>query len=522
MCVERMNAVGLQELVELFGGRLEGEPTAAVRDLQLDSRQVMEGDLFVALPGTRDDGGRYIADAASRGAVAVLTPHEYGHRAASKGPELPVWLHLDAQRVAGLAAAHLQGRPAEELRMAGVTGTNGKTTVSHLLGHLLQSASMEPAVLGTAGNRLAGGLGLESTHTTPDAPTLQRLLARHLAAGGRSVSMEVSSHALVQQRTAGVEFDVAIFTNLTREHLDYHGDMESYANAKARLFDQLGRHSAAVLNIDDPAWARMAEAARTAGARVVTYSTRSRADLVADRLTTDPSGLRFILSGMGIESTGVRLPLRGRYNVENALAATAAALLMGASPDHALAGLATSTPAPGRLESIPVPKGRGFQLFVDYAHSPDALERVLRELRGHLAEREDGGRLLCVFGCGGDRDRGKRPLMGAASARWADLTILTTDNPRSEDPAAICRDIVEGIPEGARRARVTRELDRREAIALAISEARPGDVVLVAGKGHEGTQQLAGGDALAFDDRAVARALLGLGGDAGGPSEPAP
>ena len=525
-------AARLDELVRRLGGSLEPEGSPArrpasapgagatfarggpeVRDVALDSRRVRCGDLFVAVPGARDDGLRHVPEALSRGAVAVLTPPGaalFPARAAVPGLEVAHWVHPDPLRACARAAAIVHGDPARGLVLAAVTGTNGKTTTVHVLGHLLRRAGLEPAVLGTAGHRLAGNQHLGASHTTPDAPELARLLRRHADAGGRSLAMEVSSHALEQQRTAGLDFDVAVFTNLTREHLDYHGDMHRYARAKARLFEGLRPGAAAVINVDDPAWRTMSAAAEGARARVVTYSTRHEADLRASRPSTDPAGTRFELDGMGIFSTDLRLPLRGRYNVENALAAAAAARLMGASPSEILEGLATTSSAPGRLE--PIPSGaRGFAVFVDYAHSPDALERVLVTARELVAGHGATGRLIVVFGCGGDRDRGKRAPMGRAAAELADVAVVTSDNPRGEDPAAIADAVLAGFSEheraGARGAEVRVELDRRRAIALALSLARSGDVVLVAGKGHEATQEI-GGERLPFDDRAVVREVL--------------
>ncbi|MFT4537643.1 MAG: UDP-N-acetylmuramoyl-L-alanyl-D-glutamate--2,6-diaminopimelate ligase [Planctomycetota bacterium] len=512
--LEQNSTPSLTRLIERFGGHLVGRAdSVSIGDVRLDSRAVQGGDLFAALPGAVVDGVRFAPDAADRGAAALLTPSGRGLRAAylTRG-RLPVWEHDEPRRVAGLVAGDLLGNPTQHLRVCGITGTNGKTTTAHLCGQLLENASLEPAIFGTAGHRLAGGERLDASHTTPGAPTLQRLCARHLARGGRSVVMEVSSHGLMQERTAGVDFDVAVFTNLTREHLDYHGDMQAYGSAKARLFAELQAGRTAVLNRDDPFWLELARVCDQAGARVVTYSvtdtTRSQGELVASRLRIDPEGSRFVLNGMGIEPTEIRLPLLGRYNVENALAATAAALLLGASPAHALSGLATISPAPGRLEPIDV-GGRGFQLYIDYAHSPDALDRVMRALRANLESQPGNAaharRLIVVYGCGGDRDVGKRPAMGRVVAGLADIAILTTDNPRSEDPSMIASEVIEGL--GKTDTRPELVLDRRAAIARAVEVARDGDIILVAGKGHE-CVQVVGDDVRSFDDRAVAMEVL--------------
>jgi UDP-N-acetylmuramoyl-L-alanyl-D-glutamate--2,6-diaminopimelate ligase len=510
-----MVMVDLERLVERLGGDLEapgslvpgalvpgskaGQRTE-VLDVELDSRRVEAGALFCALPGTRADGARFVDDAVARGAAAILTPGRL-----AGGAPVPSWVHPDARRVAGMAASICQGEPSRELFVAAVTGTNGKTTTAHLIGELLAACGRVPAVLGTAGHRLAGpgsaagssGERLPASHTTPDAPELQRLLARHRAAGGDSVALEMSSHALDQERHAGLDIDAAVFLNLSRDHLDYHGDMEQYAAAKERLFAALRPGGHAIDHVDDPASHRMARAARRAGAEVHTISARSRADLWASRLQADAGGSFFTVVGMGI-STRVRLSAPGRFNVENALAALAVVLTSGASPSSALEGLATASPAPGRLE--PVPGARGFRVLVDFAHTEDALARVLDTLRAVTA-----GRLICVFGAGGDRDPGKRAPMGRAVGERADLAIVTSDNPRGEDPARIADEVEVGLVGTA--AAVERVLDRRLAIRRALEAAREGDVVLVAGKGHETTQEL-GGRKLAFDDRRVVAELL--------------
>jgi UDP-N-acetylmuramoyl-L-alanyl-D-glutamate--2,6-diaminopimelate ligase len=494
----------LAEFVQALGG--SAPPLAGggpqIAGVHLDSRRVGAGDLFAALPGTRDDGARFAADAVARGAAAILAPHPMDVAA-------PVWVHPDARRIAGEAAALAYGEPSSSMFVVGVTGTNGKTTTAHLAGHLLRSAGRRPAVLGTTGNRLADGKLLAATHTTPDAPALQRLLVAHRELGGDSVALEASSHALDQERTAGVAFDVAIFTNLTRDHLDYHGDLERYAAAKERLFLSLRPGANAVIHADDPAAERMARAAQSRGARVLTYSARLRGDLVASALKSDLSGTQIVIFGMGISRTNLRLPLAGRHNVENALAAAAAALLSGASPSDVLGGLASASPAPGRLE--PVETGeRGFRVLVDYAHSEDALANVCRAVRGAL-EGTPGrsgrrGRLIVVFGCGGDRDRGKRAPMGRVVNELADLAIVTSDNPRSEDPMAIIDEVLVGMEPGIADRRV--EPDRRRAIETAVQNARTGDVVLIAGKGHE-TTQIVGERVLEFDDRRIAAEVLG-------------
>ncbi|HUR28730.1 MAG TPA: UDP-N-acetylmuramoyl-L-alanyl-D-glutamate--2,6-diaminopimelate ligase [Planctomycetota bacterium] len=489
----------MSELLARHGGAclpaLEGHGPD-VGGVQVDSRVVQPGDLFAALPGSVADGSRFVSEALDRGAVAVLSPKALPNASA----RVPNWIHAAARRVAGKSAADLHGNPSQGMFVVAVTGTNGKTTTAHLTGQLLERVGRRPAVLGTAGNRLADGVWFGASHTTADAPALQALLARHKALAGDSVALELSSHALDQERHAGLEISVAQFTNLTQDHLDYHGDMARYSAAKEALFSGLRHGAHAVINQDDATAERMAAAARSAGAKVHTYSTRSRADLWADDVESDPQGTRFWIQGMGILRTRVRLPLWGEFNVSNALAALAAVLLSDASPADCLAGLASVSPAAGRLERVD-DGGRGVTLLVDYAHSEDALRKVLATLRAHLAP---GARLVCVFGCGGDRDRTKRPRMGAAVAELADIAVVTSDNPRSEDPAAIAAQIVAGMQSGAEP---LVELDRRAAIALALAEARPGDIVLVAGKGHESTQTV-GKVAHPFDDRIVLAELV--------------
>lgn len=490
--------VRLSELAQLHGGRLigaAGDPE--VLDVEQDSRRVRAGALFAALAGAREDGARFVADARARGACAVLCAELPGDAG------LPVWRHPQPRRAVGLAAAEVHGHPSRALFVVGITGTNGKTTIAWLTAQLLESVGLAPAVLGTVTNRLAGGLEIPATHTMADAPQLQRLLAQHRERGGKSVALEVSSHGLAQERDAGLELSVGVFSNLTRDHLDYHGTLEAYADAKARLFEHLGPRATAVIHAGVDGAERMTAAARDAGARIVTYSVGSRADLSATRVRPEAGGTRLNVQGMGVADTELFLPLVGRHNVENALAAFAAALLSGASPAALLQGLAAVHPAPGRLQSVDT-RGRPFHVYVDYAHTADGLARVLGALRESLAGA-GRGRLLCVFGCGGNRDKGKRAPMGAAVDAGADVAILTSDNPRDEEPEAIIRDVLPGLRE--RRAALHVEPDRRAAIELALSLARAGDIVVIAGKGHERVQTVRGVDH-PFDDAAVAAEVL--------------
>ena len=498
--------VRLADLAERCGGEVLGEAGVEVRDVRLDSRAVRKGELFAALPGTLADGAAYVAQAKKRGAVAVLSPEPLGEELG-----LPNWVHPEARRAAGLAAAEVQDHPARDQFTVAVTGTNGKTTVAHLAADLLRATGHKPGLSGTVEVRLHGAEASPATHTTPDAPELQRLCRRNLRARGDSFVLEASSHALDQERLAGLELDVAVFTNLGRDHLDYHSDLESYARAKERLFEHLKPGGTAVIHAADPASERMLAAAKRRTDRVVTYGVGSSYDLSAVLHDAGPSGSHVFLEGMGIPRTGLFLPLVGRHNVENALAALAATLLLEASPSRALEGLASISPPPGRLERVDTPNHR-FQVFIDYAHTPEALANVLGTLRGLMEHPEDGedhalieGRLLCLFGCGGDRDTEKRAPMGAVVGEYADLAIVTSDNPRHEDPDAIIRDVLLGFEDSP--ADVVVEPDRRAAIRQALRLAEPNDVLLIAGKGHE-TWQNVRDKRLPFEDRKVVREEL--------------
>ena len=500
--------VRLSHLVDALGGSCMPEPIGTldpdIRDVHIDSRRIgqMEsdgsGDLFAALPGLNVDGARFVPEALDRGASAVLSPARVTE--VSDRALFPNWVHPAARRVAGEAAAMVHGYPSRATRVVGITGTNGKTTVAHFVGHLARAAGLKPAVIGTVGYHLWGGDKRPALHTTPDASELQRLLSDNLAHGGDACALELSSHALHQERAAGLELDVAVFTNLSRDHLDYHMSMEAYLDAKASIFRLLKADGTAAIHVDDSdnPWAQqMIAAAKTVGARVVTFGTGSRCDLCVSRVLYGSEGIELFLDGMGILGKRLKLPLVGRHNLENATAAIAAVLLMGASPTRVLEGLATVSSPPGRME--PVDTGtRGFACYVDYAHTPDALGQTLEALRPLV--RADG-RLIVVFGCGGDRDSGKRAPMGATAAQVADVVIVTSDNPRDEEPKDIAHEVARGASEGDAEVHVI--VERRAAIGHALGLACEGDVVLIAGKGHETWQQLRG-QKLPFDDRRVA------------------
>ncbi len=443
--------------------------------------QVGVDDVFVAIAGARVDGHDRVA---GLDVAAVVVEREVeprpGVALVRVAATRPVLAHLSA------AALDYPGRTVPTV---GITGTNGKTSTTFLLAAIARAAGLVPGIVGTTGHFI-GDEEIESTHTSPSAPVFQGLLARMRDAGVGLCAVEASSIGLADWRCDAVPFRAAVFTNLTRDHLDWHGTMEAYAIAKARLFHEL-LEGTAVLNAEDPAVEQM----RPRGRPAWTFSTTGPADLRATPTQTSWAGIEADVRtprGAG----RLALPLVGQHNLQNALGALGAALAMGIDLDVALAGLATAAGAPGRLERVPTE--RGFAVFVDYAHTDDALTRVLAELR-----RLRPHRIICVFGCGGDRDRGKRPLMGAAVAAGADVTVLTSDNPRSEDPLSIIADVVAGLGSGARYV----EPDRALAIRLALGLAGPGDVVLIAGKGHERTQELATGK-VPFDDRAVAREVL--------------
>lgn len=472
--------------IETGAGELPGIEISGVAH---DSRAVSRGDLFVAMRGERYDGRAFAAAAVEKGAAAVL-----GESSVSEGEGLAVpWLSTpDPRSLLGLLASRAYGHPDRELLLAGVTGTNGKSTTATLLTAILAEATGKPAgFIGTLGYRL-GGNPFPGERTTPEASDLFRTLREMRDQGAAGVAMEVSSHALALHRVDGVSFDVGVFTNLTRDHLDFHGDMESYFAAKRRLFEHLKPGGRAVVNLDDPYGRRLAE--EVPGA--LTYGKGGQVAPLAVEMST--AGIRATLQTSRGELS-FHSPLLGRFNLENLLAAAAGAEGMGLAHEAIAAAFSAQRPIAGRME--PVDRGQPFPVFVDYAHTDDALTAALRSVR-ELAHTK----VAVVFGCGGERDPGKRPLMGRVAGELADLPIATSDNPRREDPLAILRGVEEGLrASGNRDYRVVP--DRREAIRAAIAAAAPGWAVLVAGKGHEETQDL-GGRKIPFSDREeIARAI---------------
>jgi UDP-N-acetylmuramoyl-L-alanyl-D-glutamate--2,6-diaminopimelate ligase len=498
----------LADLVDLVGAPVEGtgKPGPRISGVTLASGEVRPGYLYAALPGARTHGARFAGDAADRGAVAILTDPTGREQAAATG--LPVCVVGDPRATLGAVADRVYGAPSSRLAVIGITGTNGKTTTAYLVEAGLAAAGLGTGLIGTVQTRTRGRADdgtptvteLPSVRTTPEAPAVHALLAEMAASGVGAVVMEVSSHALVLGRVGGVRFAAAGFTNLGRDHLDFHGDLEDYFQAKAMLFD--GRAGRELVTVDDEAGRRLAGLRPEAG----TVSVEDVADWHATDLATAPDGgSTFTLHGPGGRSWPARVRLPGRFNVANAVLAVALVDAVGVPVEAALEGIA-GTVVPGRME--PVDAGQPFVAVVDYAHTPDAVSTALAALRG--ATR---GRLITVLGCGGERDPGKRPAMGTSAASASDVLIVTDDNPRSEDPAAIRAAMLAGVdavPVG-RRAEVHEVAGRRDALAVAVALARPGDTLLVAGKGHETGQEVAG-TVHPFDDREVLREILaGLG-----------
>ena len=461
-----------------------------------DSRRVKQGALFLARAGTKTDGRAFIADAVAAGAVAVVAPA--GSARPDAFPATVAWIEADdAPLIAALAAERFYGMPSRALALVGVTGTNGKTTIAYLTQQLFASAGVRCGLVGTV-EIDDGAKRVPSNLTTPPALELSELFARMVDNGCRAAAMEVSSHSLDQKRVAALAFRTAIFTNLTGDHLDYHGTMEHYAAAKARLFAMLDEGGTAIVNIDDP-WHR--------------HMLPPRARCLRTSLK-DPSADVFgTVHRMGLEAMDVtfrgpwgtlelRLPLVGAHNVMNAIQAAAAAFVNGVDATRLGQALTTCHAPPGRLQPVSI-GSEGFSVLVDYAHSDDALANVLRALRPTVP---DGGRLRVVFGCGGDRDRTKRPRMAKVACDGADQVIVTSDNPRTERPEDIISEILAGVP-GEARARVEVEADRAKAIEFAVSTAREGDIILIAGKGHE-DYQIIGNEKRQFDDRREAEAAI--------------
>ncbi len=486
--------MNLQSLIKAIqpvkvSGSLDRDITA----ICYDSRRVIEGALFVALPGEKTDGTQFIDAAIDRGAAAIVSEKP---GLTTRATAIEVTNARSA--MADLAAAFFR-QPSQKLKVVGVTGTNGKTTTTFLIKHILDSEFLRCGLIGTV-RYVVGERELPAARTTPESADVHELLWQMRSAGCKSCAMEVSSHALALDRVRGVEFDAGVFTNLTQDHLDYHRTMEAYFEAKASLFsgirDQQRKKGRAIVNGDDRFGAQLVSRFGHGEMEVLTYGMSHSAQFRANDVKMDFGGTTFQLEALG-KSYLVRTPLIGAFNVYNSLAAIAAAHALGVRVRNAVKALATAPPVPGRLQ--PVPAQKPFRVFVDYAHSDDALTNVLRTLR-----ELNPARLIVLFGCGGNRDRAKRPKMAAAVDALADHAIVTSDNPRKEDPIAI----IEDIRPGFRRLRPDFVPDRREAIFHAIAMAQPRDIILLAGKGHEASQEFAD-HTIPFDDAAIAASALG-------------
>jgi UDP-N-acetylmuramoyl-L-alanyl-D-glutamate--2,6-diaminopimelate ligase len=487
----------LSELVQgVPGATVRGDPGTEIRGLAYHTRDVADGTLFFCVPGLTFDGHEFASTAVEAGAAAVVCERETGVDAAQV-------LVPSVRRAMALAASAWYGHPTRELRVAGITGTNGKTTTAHLIAGVFVAAGHPCGLLGTVVNRI-GGVDNPVKLTTAESLDLQRMFGEMRDAGDEACALEVSSHALAQDRGVGIDFDVVVFSNLTRDHLDYHKDLEDYFAAKRRLFlpdEARNGRAVAVVNIGDEFGTRLArECTPHYGGDLWTCAVdgegASGAAVIARDLDlrTDASAFTLVCPRLGVDER-VTLRLAARFNVENALAAAAACLALGLPAEAVVHGLGVTEGVPGRFQAVRA--GQPFSVVVDYSHTPDSLENALLAARAVTS-----GRLLVVFGCGGDRDRGKRPLMGAIGARLADRAVITSDNPRTEEPLAIIDEIAAGVP-GDLAGKVVVEPDRREAIRLALGEARSGDTVVIAGKGHE-QGQLIGDRKIPFDDRTVA------------------
>jgi UDP-N-acetylmuramoyl-L-alanyl-D-glutamate--2,6-diaminopimelate ligase len=475
---------------------------AEITGVEYDSRRVGRGSLFVAMRGGTTDGNQYIRRAVEAGAAAVITDSAAAFdEARRRYPQFALREVAHGRKALALAAANFFSHPERVLVLSGVTGTNGKTTTAFLLDAILNNAGRKTVLVGTIECHVAGAVR-PSPHTTPESRDLLKLFREGVEAGATEAVMEVSSHGLEQGRVHGLPFDTAIFTNLTRDHLDFHGTMESYFAAKRKLFDgSLGlAPRVAVLNVDDAHGVELARTAREAGSEIFSYGLGA-GEFHAGNVAMGPGGMQFTLHTPAGE-TEIRTRLTGKVNVYNLLAACAAAQARGLTLDETASGVESLQCVPGRFQTVDA--GQPFTVVVDYAHTDDALRNLTAAAREFVhagSAGEAAGRVITLFGCGGDRDRTKRPLMGKAAGEGSDVVILTSDNPRSEKPEAILADVVPGL--AATGTRYTLETDRARAIGMALEEARAGDIVLLAGKGHEKTQTLKSGT-IPFDDAAVA------------------
>lgn len=495
-----LDGVPVSKMFQTLFGQMIVTHETEVRRIQYDSRKVASNDLFVAIKGETTDGHKYIADAATRGAKVVVVeddtamPDSFFMHAGIVKVVVP-----DARKALALMAANYYEHPSRKIRVVGVTGTNGKTSTTHLLKSVFETAGEKVGLIGTIGYKIGDEL-IPATHTTPEAPELNELLATMVNRGCTTVVMEVSSHALALRRVYGVSFTTAVFTNLTQDHLDFHRTMDNYFASKKMLFDELSADATAVTNADDERGYMIVSGTP---ARVFAYGINHAADVTASNVHVSLSGTSFTVTERD-RVQRVDIPLIGRFNVQNALAAYTAGVALGIAPEIMAEGLARVKSVPGRFERIASP--RGWIAVVDYAHTPDALANCLRTIH-EVMPAQGRGRIITVFGCGGNRDRTKRPQMGRIATELSDVTVITSDNPRREDPEAIIEEIRAGCVRGAT---VHTEVDRRKAIAFALNLARSGDVVLIAGKGHE-TYQIIGDRQIHFDDREEVESFIRKG-----------
>jgi len=488
--LELLEGVPVIKLFSALYGKMVLTQDISVHNIQYDSRKVGHGDLFVAISGTAVDGHAFVESAIAGGAVAVVMQRDEAL------PD-PFFMHAgvikivvpDSRKALARMSANFYGHPSRKLRLIGITGTNGKTTTTHLVRSMLEADGKKVGLIGTIGY-MVGEESLPATHTTPESLELNQLLALMVQKGCGAAVMEVSSHSLALSRVFGLEFEAACFTNLTQDHLDFHGTMEEYFKAKHILFEGLSSKASAVSNADDPYGRRILEGT---AARTFTYSRTGPADVRLRDVKMTVAGMKLSVEYKG-RTRELESRLTGRFNVENILAAYTTGLGLGIGEECLMTGISRLPAVRGRFEQIVSPAG--WTAVIDYAHTPDALEKCIRTIRD-LLPAEKPGRIITVFGCGGNRDKGKRPKMGRIASELSDITVVTSDNPRKEEPGAIIDDVMAGIKEGTT---VHREADRREAIKKALGMARPGDVVLVAGKGHE-DYQVVGEQKHHFDDR---------------------
>ncbi|MFH1593850.1 MAG: UDP-N-acetylmuramoyl-L-alanyl-D-glutamate--2,6-diaminopimelate ligase [Candidatus Omnitrophota bacterium] len=477
---------GLDGKTSLLGGDAE------ITSIAIDSRHVRKGALFVAIKGFKTDGSRFIKEAIEKGARAIVTEEKI----CDLSRDVSNILVSNSKKALSIVTKNFYNSPSERLKVVGITGTNGKTTVAFLTQSIFNASGVPCGLIGTVECRSGKGV-TASTMTTPDALSVNFLLDRMIENGLKAVSMEVSSHALDQLRVDDLLFDVAIFTNLTHEHLDYHGSLKNYMAAKMRIFKNLKRGGSAIINTDDISGRKALR--RIEGRKIVTYGLRGKPHISADIKEANIYGSKLIIKVHKTDEIPVNTRLIGMHNISNILAATAAGIAQGFSGKDIKRGIEKVNAVTGRLE--PVEMGQQFKIFIDYAHTHRALENVLTFLKKLRSE----GRIITVFGCGGERDKKKRPLMGAIAQKYSDIAIITNDNPRNEDPEMIIRDIISGIDE--RKAGFFVMKNRKKAIEKALKEARTGDIVLIAGKGHENTQ-VVGSKAFPFNDKEITESLL--------------